>query len=356
MNSRFGWLDATSGCGPDARTAIPKLLRSLARQRVQSVSLPQPAMANSLSDSKLNQVLPRDVPYRRALIVANPIAGRGKAAHAADELAEGLRRYGTSVDVHLTRERGDGKNRVQNAAPDTDLVVAIGGDGTLGEVLSGLSNLETPVGVLPMGTSNVLGIDLRLPRDVDGLLEVLLARNTRKIDLATVNGEVSFLVSGIGIDGEIVRRLEELRRGPITKLSYIRPIVAAFLQFPAPRLSVELDGEKLEGDYGLVFASNIIHYAAYIRLSRERVMDDGELEIYLFKSGSRLSMLSYLVRGLFGWLPGGECEMRRAKRIKVEADRPIPYQVDGDFRGYSPVEIEVTDRQVQLLTPATSTL
>lgn len=306
------------------------------------------------ADRRLSEALAPHCPYRRALIVANPIAGRGKGEHAARELATGLGELGVSVELFLTGARDEGRVKVRCADPETDLIVAVGGDGTVGEVLSGMMDDEVPVAILPMGTSNVLGLDLGLPRDVDTMIEMMLRRRTQKVDLASVNGHVSFLCTGVGIDGAIVRALEARRTGPITKLSYARPIAECVLHFPPPKLTVELDGEVLEEPYELVVASNIIHYAGYLKFSRDCRLDDGELEVYLFRSTSKLAMLGVALRGLVGRLPGGVCTMRKARRMKVTSETPVPYQVDGDFRGETPVELEMTGRQIHLLVPGGS--
>ncbi len=298
-----------------------------------------------------SESLPSKAPYRHALIVANPIAGRGKGEHAATELAEALRNAGVAVELFLTKKRDDARVKVRCAAPETDLIVGVGGDGTIGEVMAGLISDEIPVGILPMGTSNLLGIDLKLPRDVDSVLEMLLAGRRQRLDLMSVNGHISFLCTGVGFDGAVVRELEKVRSGPITKFSYLRPGLRSLWNFDAPRLQVEIDGKAQDGEFGLVVACNTIHYAAFFKLARDRKLDDGLVEVYLCRSGSGLSLLTYAIRGLLGRLPGGSCTMVRAKTLRVTSTEPVPYQVDGDFRGETPVELEITGRQVQLLVP-----
>jgi len=295
--------------------------------------------------------LPARTPYRNALVVANPIAGRGKGEHAATELAEALRNAGIATELFLTKARDDARVRVRCADPDTDLIVAVGGDGTIGEVMAGLMSDDISVGIMPMGTSNLLGLDLSLPRDVDSVLEVLLAGHTQRIDLSEVNGHVSFLCTGVGIDAATVRALEKRRTGPISKLSYARPLLDCLWNFSKPKLSVEVDGKPIEGTFGLVVACNTIHYASYLKLARDRKLDDGLYEVYLFPSASGLSLLTYAIRGLLGRLPGGGCTMVRATSLRITSDEPVPYQVDGDYRGETPVEFRVTGRQVKLLVP-----
>jgi diacylglycerol kinase (ATP) len=312
----------------------------------------------STSPSPL-QGAPRDAPslhpgapFRRALVVANPIAGRGQAAKAARELAAGLDRLGVAAEVHLTSARGDGRARVRSMDPETDLVVAVGGDGTLREVFGGLVDPEIPVAQLPMGTANVLGLDLGLPRDVDSLLELIQARRTQRIDVADVDGHVSFLVTGVGFDGHVVRELEAHRDGAITKLSYLPAVLRSLRGYRQPELSVELDGEPLAGTFGLVLVSNIVHYGGVMHLDGQRALDDGRFEVFLFRKATLPALALAALRGVLLSLPGGRsCTMESAARVRVTSPEPVPYQVDGDFRGTTPVEVTVTGRQHVLLVP-----
>jgi YegS/Rv2252/BmrU family lipid kinase len=285
-------------------------------------------------------------------VVANPTAGRGQAGKAARELAAGLDRLGVAAQVHLTRGRGDGRTRVRCLEPGTDLVVAVGGDGTLREVFDGLVDPETPVAMLPMGTANVVGLDLGLPRDVDGLLETIRGRRVQRIDVADVNGHLSFLVTGVGFDGCVVRELEARRRGAISKLSYLPAVARALHGYRPPELTVELDGERLPGTFGLVLASNIVHYGGVMRLRGREAMDDGRFEVFLFRKATVPALALAGLRGILASLPGGRsCTMQPASRVRVTSPEPVPYQVDGDFRGTTPVELAVSGRQHVLLVP-----
>lgn len=293
-----------------------------------------------------------DAPFHRALLVANPISGRGQGESVATELAAGLRERGVACDIHVTQGRGDARARLRCIEPDNvDLVVSIGGDGTLREVFSGLLDPRIPVGVIPLGTANVLSLDLGLPRDVDGALEILCAKKTVAIDVFDVNGQLAFLVAGAGFDGDAVHEVEAHRKGPITKWSYVSAGLRALRKYREPALEVELDGRPLLGTYGWVIVSNMIHYAGCMRLSTDRVLDDGLLEVYLFRRADRRHLLAHGVRGLTGRLPGGGCELVRARRVAIRSPEPVACQVDGDARGTTPLEIEVTGQQFRVLVP-----
>ena len=297
--------------------------------------------------------MPSSSLQRSALIVANPIAGRGKGELAARELAVGLERTGFDVSLHLTRAAGDGEEAAAKFGRAAELVVSVGGDGTLREVLAGLASAaaDPRVAVLPFGTANVLGRDLNLPREASGLLELIAGGNTVSLDVADVNGKLSFLCVGIGPDAEMVQAVDDARDGPIGFRHYIYSVFALFKQPRRRNLRVELDGETLPGSFGFVLASNLIHYGGLFRLGAERRLGDGMFEVYLFERASIPALALYALRAYFGRLPGGSCTMRRASDIRVEADPPAPYQIDGDPGGQTPVRIRVTDHRVRLCVP-----
>lgn len=292
------------------------------------------------------------LPFQRALVIVNPIAGRGRAQHAAEELVQALARFGVQVELYATARRGDARERAAQVGPELERLVVVGGDGTVREVLEGLARRELPILILPMGTANVMGLDLSLPRDAPRALELLRAGRAQRLDVARVNGRaLSFLVTGVGFDAAVVRELERLRRGPITKWSWVRAAARAFLREREPRLEVELDGQLLAGRYGWVLFSNVVHYAGLRVLAADRQLDDGLFEAYLFRSCGRLGLLRHGLRALGAGFPSARCERRRARRIRVRSELPVPFQVDGDLGGETPLEIEVLAQPFTLLVP-----
>ena len=292
------------------------------------------------------------VPFRRALVIANPIAGRGRARASAEELVAGLERAGIACELHFTGARGDARQRARSIEPEFDLAVSVGGDGTLGEVLEGLSGRDVPVAILPIGTANVMSLDLGIPGDPARVVPIIARARTSRLDTARVNAtRLSFLVTSVGFDAAAVHEVEARRRGPITRTAYFTAGLRALLAYRPPRLSVELDGKLLPGTFALVLASNIVHYGGYKILSADRRIDDGLFEVYLFQKGSRTSLLGYGLRAAFSGLPGGSCTLLRARRIRITSESPAPCQVDGDAFGETPVEIAVDPVQSRLVVP-----
>lgn len=300
-------------------------------------------------------------PYQRALLIANPIAGAGRGKVRAQALEAALNEAGLQAELMLTTGAGDARRFAAQRPAEVDVVVSIGGDGTLREILDGLQaggHADTPVATLPMGTANVLAIDFRLPKSIPGVVEMLRNGTTRNLDLGRIGtGEAgdatSFLAIGAGLDGEVVQRLDAVRSGPISKLSYVPHVVRAVVGYKPPVLRVVVDGKPLDGTYGQVLIANIINYGGFLKLDPATESDDGLWEVYLWRRGNRRELSRSAIRGAARHLPGGPCSMVRAKKVEITSDTPTPYHVDGDAGGQTPLVFEVTGKRQAIVVPRT---
>jgi diacylglycerol kinase (ATP) len=301
--------------------------------------------------------MPSPASFQRALVVATPISGQGKGSSLGRELAEGLGRRGVPTELLLTTAAGHATEACADLADDIDLVVSVGGDGTLREVLTGLGKRSdrgaaVRVGVLPMGTGNALGTDLGLPRDVDRSIDVILRGHSVLMDVADVNGQLSFLVTGVGPDAAVVQDVAQRRvHGRLSKWSYVPAAVRTYFTYKPIPLSVELDGKALSGTFSQVLVSNTSHYGGVAKIAPDRVLDDGLFEVFLFRRGDKLSLLLYTLRVLLGLVPGGSIQRERARLVRVTSEQPAPCEIDGDPAGTTPIEVRVTGVRYRLLVP-----
>lgn len=290
--------------------------------------------------------------YRRILIVANPIAGSGRARANAEALANELRRSNGHVELAFTAARGDAIRFARERAAELDLAVAVGGDGTVREVLEGLGEAPVPLAILPQGTANVMGLDLGLAREPGGTARMIAGGRTTALDVArTSTGQLSFLVTGAGIDAQIVRALERVRRGPITKGTWVRAGFASFFGDDTPRLTVALDGRELRGEHCQILFSNVVHYGGARVLADDRELADGVWELYLFPARMKTLALLYGLQALVRGLPSGGVKRVSGRRLEVRSAEPVPFHVDGDFAGTTPFTIELERVQRRLVIP-----
>jgi diacylglycerol kinase (ATP) len=169
--------------------------------------------------------------------------------------------------------------------------------------------------------------------------------------VARVGDRISFLVTSAGIDAATVREVELRRRGPITKWSYVPAFLAALRRYSPPHLAVEVDGEVLPGSFGLVLVSNVGLYGGVMRLDPEARIDDGLFEVYLFPTGSIAELAAAFVRGALHHLPGGAVTRVRGRRVRIESEEPVPYQVDGDGGALLPLLLEVGAERYRVIVP-----
>lgn len=290
------------------------------------------------------------------LVIANPVAGRGRGARALERLVAGLRAEGVEAEPFATSKRGDARARAAAIARDVDAVAVVGGDGTLSEVLSGLPRRDVAVAPLPMGTANVLGLDLGLRRDPAGCVRTILSGRMQALDIARVEAvggarRLCFLGASAGYDASVVHELERLRRGPITRFTWVRAALTAFRAYEAPRLEVEVDGQRVPGVHGMVLLANVVNYAGWPSLAGDRRLDDGLFEAYLFPARSRLELLRHGARGLLARFPGGGVVRVTGRHFRVASEKPVPMQVDGDAAGTAPFELTVEPERFRILVP-----
>jgi YegS/Rv2252/BmrU family lipid kinase len=304
----------------------------------------------SAEEFALDRHAPKRDVVRSVRIVANPIAGRGRGEQAARALARILVRMGAEVELNLTAGRGEATT-LASSAGRADLVIAVGGDGTLSEVLQGLRYPAQRVALLPCGTGNVLAKALDLPGDPERAARAFLAGRVQELDVARVGSRLSHLVVGVGFDAHAVQEVEARRSGPITKGVYVGALLRAFRHHRPVPLRVWIDGAELSYTAGMVWVANTPKYAGVLRVARDTRLDDGQWEVYLFPSGSLGELLCAAARGLFASLPGGPIRMRRARLVRIEAAEPVPYQVDGDSGGVTPVTVELLPERFRLVVP-----
>jgi diacylglycerol kinase family enzyme len=178
------------------------------------------------------------------------------------------------------------------------------------------------------------------------------------LDAGQANGQLFLLMLGCGFDAEVVRRIHADRTGNITHFSYFKPILDSIRHYSYPELRITAleappDSPPKEVRAAWAFVANLPRYAAGLAIVPDADGTDGCLDVCTFKEGSFLSGLMYLAGVVTGqhrsW---SDCVTLRARQLRIEADVPVPYQVDGDPGGYLPVEIQVVPQRLTLLVPA----
>ena len=289
---------------------------------------------------------------RKATIIYNPISGMGSARRKIAALKSGLQHCGFQVELAGTAHRGDAMALASSLKPDTSLLVVVGGDGTLNEVVNGLGPGSPDVAVLPTGTGNVMAKELALPKNIDGICRMVARGGSRKLDVATVGGRRFLLVASIGFDAQVTLIMSSERKGCIGLHSYIGPVIRTLLRYRPPTLHVEVDGGRTSRVGSLVIISNVSSYGGPLRVAPHAVPDDGLLDICVFKGNTRSGIFRYFWGAWWGRVGMlDDVEYLRAREITVTSDRKVPVQVDGDPAGFTPVTFRLEKWRIPFLVP-----
>ena len=292
----------------------------------------------------------------QVLIALNPKAGAGGRVNLVEGLASCLRDMDFQVETtsdlgHLSR-----RSHALHDQRRIRAVVAAGGDGTATTLVSHIPAGVPMVG-LPLGTENLLAKYMNYTLDPERLAETINRGLTVRLDAGSANGRYFSLMVGCGFDADVVRRLHSVRRGNITRLDYAKPIVDTLRSYDYPRLKISYESacddktvSRAEIEARWAFVVNLPRYAGGLRFAPDAVGTDGLLNVCTFKEGSWWNALRYLGGVVLGQHQGWkDCVTVRARRVRIEAEGDVPYQLDGDPGGTLPVDIEVLAGRLTLL-------
>jgi len=287
---------------------------------------------------------------RRIDVIENPISGLRSRHDLIPEFLDRLRSLGIELSVTRTEGQGHATEIAREAERrERDAVVVIGGDGTVNEALNGLNGGRTALGTFPLGTSSILARDLKVPFDPRRAAEVVRAGRRRRLDVGVVNGRRFLMVVGVGWDAHVVKTVAALREGHLGQHRYLLPVLRAAWEYGWPRLRVAVDGGPAREAH-LAFACNIRNYAAFFRIAPRADPGDGRLDFV--GDGRPRNYLRWALAAFTGTLPRyREVEYVQGREIEVRADEPVPFQVDGDPGGTTPIRITLEPGALEVIVP-----
>ncbi len=298
----------------------------------------------------------------KAQLIYNPVAGPHDVTAQLQDVVAFLESQGWEVILRHTRGQGDATAYAREAVADRcDMVVAVGGDGTLNEVAAGLVGSQCALGVLPVGTGNVWAHMVGLPpwtsQAGNTLLDaarVLVEGRIHSIDMGKAGDRYFVLWSGVGFDAQLAQEIEphrEIRRS-FGNLTYYGKGLAMSLGLRGTRMTIAVDGRAMRARVLLIVVTNAQLYGSSWQLAPQARLDDGFLEVYVFKGGNTLDAFRHLAMILMGKArQDSKVETYRAKRVEIRGQKPLPLHVDGNPAGYTPVRISIVPKALRVIVP-----
>jgi diacylglycerol kinase (ATP) len=294
-----------------------------------------------------------------ARIIANVHSGGGHTFYDHHQLKKAIARLetrGWKVELCPTEGPGSGRRLAKEAiAAGADVVVSAGGDGTLNEVLQGLAGSQVALGVFPMGTINVWAREMGIPLNLIGAADVLLTGERRRVDLGMANERYFLLFAGIGADGVITSMIEHRFLKRLGVLSYLIAGTAVGLGPLDFHLRLKVNGRAFRTRASLILIGNTRLYAGFARITHQAVCDDGRLDMCIIRRQGVLGRGRVLLNALRRHYPlGARVSNEQIESVTIEADAPVPIEVDGEPAGTLPVTFRVAPQMLTVIVPRTS--
>jgi diacylglycerol kinase (ATP) len=259
--------------------------------------------------------------------------------------------------AHLGDEliRTDTPDEARAAAEDAvsrgyDLVVAAGGDGTVGVVAERLLGSRTALGVLPLGSVMNIARSLGIPRDLDAAAEVLATGAVLPVDVGEAGGAPFFETASVGLNAAMFREAQRFDEGDWS--SPLRTVWVAIRYRPA-RMAIELEGRRLESRALMVTVSNGPFTGAGMTVAPGARLDDGMFDVRVFRRFSKPRLLRHLVSIAFGrYRYAPEVDTYRSRFVRITSASPLPARADSRDLGTTPVEFVVRPRALRAVVPA----
>lgn len=288
------------------------------------------------------------------LFVVNIKSGKGKGRAVWQKVQKSLETHSIAYQVWFTQKDRKLTQAIRDELKKKHLraVVAVGGDGTVNEVGSGIVGENIPFGIIPTGTGNDFATHHKIPCDTEKALSRILEFQPTRIDTAYINGQPMMGSMGVGLDAIIVDRTNRSKHKKwLGSLSYGVEAVKSLFSFKPQEVTLTIDGktEKIRQNW-IVAVVNIGQYGGGIQICPQAKTNDGYLDICSIQNITKKEFLRAFplaYRGCHTDHPA--VRIKRGQNITISGRSPLPYHVDGEIMGTTPVQVEIRPGSLLLL-------
>ncbi|HDP70644.1 MAG TPA: diacylglycerol kinase family lipid kinase [Actinobacteria bacterium] len=295
--------------------------------------------------------------FNKAKIIVNPASNHGETRKIFDKVKDFFEEK-IDFSLELTEKPKQAIDMAKKLA-GYDLVVAVGGDGTIFEIVNGLAlsnNRKTALGIIPMGSGNDLAKTLRIPKNITSACDEILNGRAKMIDLGLVNGVYYANSFSVGLDAQVAHTANEIK-DEVKKSGVSLYLTALFKVLSKNYRPFETSIKINEGDFFtqnivLITANNGVSYGGGFKITPKAQNDDGFLNICLvdeLPAWKVVPRLPFVITGTHEWMK--YIHTFRAKKIILRSEDALPAQLDGELIASNNFLIELVPRALKVIVP-----
>lgn len=271
-------------------------------------------------------------------LIFNPHSGPKKdSSDLLQRFIQRIKSEGHDVSFVETQSEGHGYElALQYLHADMDVIVAVGGDGTVNEVAKALVGSEKVLGILPNGSGNGLARELRISLDPDKAVDTLLKHQVKRIDTCMANEDPFFVTCGIGFDGKVSENFAQSETRGLP--AYAKEVLNLFMKYHAADFKIKIDQKEVTAKAFLVAVANASQYGFNAFIAPDASMMDGCLDVTIIKDFPQKDGPKMVLQLFSKDITENEyVRAYRGKEITISSNRPLAYHIDGEPK--KPTEI-----------------
>ena len=294
------------------------------------------------------------------LFIVNPAAGNGIAlrmARTIGKLFRELKQKYKDIDYEIvfTRYEGHATEIARDFSSTGDYrIYAVGGDGTLNEVLNGMVGTGSTLACIPGGSGNDFIKSVVKKFDRRRILLDTILGTEKEVDLGMADGRYFLNIASLGFDANVVKNAEKYKTGPIVpnKISYLLSVISTAMDIKPEKVRIIADGEVFDEEVFMVAVANGKYYGGGIKIAPLADINDGLLDVLIVTDIDRAKVMKFLPLAIAGKHMGlPELQYRRCKRVEIVAAEPVYINVDGELAARKQVVFSIAEKKIKMVFP-----
>ena len=293
---------------------------------------------------------------KRARIIYNPTSGREIFRKHLPEVLEKLEVAGYEASCHATTCAGDATAAAKVAVErGFDVIIAVGGDGTLNEVVAGIGGFEKrpKLGLIPMGTTNDFARAVHIPRKIDEAIDIIIKGDTLPVDVGLLNDERYFInIAAGGRITELTYEVPSKMKTVLGQLAYYLKAIEMIPSIKATHMHIDIDGEVFDGSAMMFLCGLTNSVGGFEKLAPDASINDGLFTVIVLKECNIADFIKLATLALRGeHLSDERVIYKKANRVVVKSDEEVHLNLDGEYGGDAPAIFQNLKQHIEIFVP-----